>query len=135
VYRGQCAEFCGLQHANMRFQVVAESEDDFRAWYAAQLRPPPDPDTPRQKGWEVFRMRCAQCHTVSGTPAQGRVGPDLTHAAGRKRIAAGTLETTRGNLAGWVTDPHGVKPGVRMPANPLPPAELHPLLDYLETLK
>ena len=75
------------------------------------------------------------CHTVQGTTANARVGPNLTHVAGRSRIAAGTLPTTRGHLAGWVSDPHGVKPGVRMPANPLTPDQLHALLYYLETLR
>jgi cytochrome c oxidase subunit 2 len=136
-YWGQCAEFCGLQHANMRFQVVAESDDDFRKWYAAQLQPAAEPSTPTQrKGKDVFLSRaCVMCHTITGTPAAGRVGPDLTHVGSRPRIAAGTLERNRGNLAGWVTDPHGIKPGVRMPPNPLAPDELQVLLDYLESLK
>jgi cytochrome c oxidase subunit II len=134
---GQCAEFCGHQHANMRFQVVAEPEERFRDWLAAQRRPAVVPTTPGQKrGHDVFMAgTCANCHAVVGTPAAGRVGPDLTHLASRLRIAAGTLDNTRGNLAGWVTDPHGVKPGVRMPPNPVAPADLHALLDYLESLK
>ena len=134
---GQCAEFCGHQHANMRFQVVVHSEDDFRKWLAAARQPAPPPSTDAQKrGKQVFLTKqCVLCHTVNGTTAQARVGPDLTHLASRPRIAAGTLENTRGNLSGWVTDPHGIRPGVRMPPNPIPPADLHPLLDYLESLK
>jgi cytochrome c oxidase subunit 2 len=137
VFGGQCAEFCGHQHANMRFEVVAESEDDFQAWLAAQRAPAPDPATESQKrGKQVFMTNsCVLCHTISGTSAQSRVGPDLSHVAGRRKIAAGTLDNARGNLAGWVTDPHGVKPGVRMPPNPVAPADLHALLDYLESLK
>jgi cytochrome c oxidase subunit 2 len=75
------------------------------------------------------------CHNVTGTSAGGRMGPDLTHLAGRRTIGAGTLANTRGNLAGWIVNPHAVKPWVRMPANPLPPDELNALLAYLETLR
>jgi cytochrome c oxidase subunit 2 len=75
------------------------------------------------------------CHTVAGTTAGGRTGPDLTHLAGRRTLAAGTLANTRGNLGGWVVDPHSIKPGVLMPANPLSPRDLNALLDYLETLR
>jgi cytochrome c oxidase subunit 2 len=137
IYWGQCAEFCGQQHANMRFQVVAESADDFERWKAAQLQPAPEPKTASQKhGQQVFLTRtCVMCHTIGGTKAQARLGPPLTHVASRQRIAAGTLPNTRGNLAGWIGDPHGVKPGVRMIVNPLPSNELQDLLDYLETLK
>jgi cytochrome c oxidase subunit 2 len=75
------------------------------------------------------------CHTIQGTPARGKVGPDLTHLASRTRLAAGTLPNTRGHLAGWVSDPQRIKPGVRMPLNPLSAEELRTLLDYLESLK
>jgi cytochrome c oxidase subunit 2 len=134
---GQCAEFCGHQHANMRFLVVIEPEDDFKQWMESQRRPAPEPATEAQKaGQKVFLGRtCVMCHTIGGTPAQSRVGPDLTHLASRQRIAAGTLPNQRGHLAGWVADPQGVKPGVRMPVAPLAPGELQPLLDYLESLK
>ena len=134
---GQCAEFCGHQHANMRFQVVAEPEDDFRRWYEAGLRDALEPATAGQRrGREVFLTKqCVLCHTIGGTRAQARVGPDLTHIASRLRLAAGTLPNTRGNLAGWVTDAQGMKPGARMPPNPLAPEDLQALLDYLESLK
>lgn len=137
VFWGQCAEFCGLHHANMRLVVTAEPEADFRAWLAGQRHNAPEPAAPGQvRGREVFlKGTCVLCHTVQGTRAASRVGPDLTHVASRPRIAAGTLPTTRGHLAGWVTDPHGIKPGVRMPANPLAPEDLNALLDYLESLK
>jgi cytochrome c oxidase subunit II len=136
-YWGQCAEFCGLQHANMRFVVTAESEAEFQAWLANQRKEAPEPVTDGQKkGREAFvHGTCATCHTIQGTPAGGKVGPDLTHIASRPRIAAGTLPMTRGHLAGWISDPHSIKPGVRMPANPLKPDELQALLDYLESLK
>jgi cytochrome c oxidase subunit 2 len=137
VFRGQCAEFCGHQHANMRFEVVAELEVDFQRWLDRQRENAPAPVTPGQKrGQQVFLANtCVMCHTIAGTRAGSRVGPDLTHVASRSRIAAGTLPMTRGHLAGWINDPHGVKPGVRMVVSPLPPEDLQALLDYLETLK
>ena len=137
-YWGQCAEFCGLQHANMRLQVIVyDKEEDFQRWLESQRQPAPDPTTERQKrGQQVFLSgSCVMCHTITGTPAGSKVGPDLTHIASRPRIAAGTLSNNRGNLGGWVTDPHGIKPGVRMPQNPLAPDDLQSLLDYLESLK
>jgi cytochrome c oxidase subunit II len=136
-YWGQCAEFCGLQHANMRFLVVVESEEDYQKWLTAQRQPAHEPATETEKrGQKVFlKGTCVMCHTINGTPAQSNVGPELTHLASQLRIGAGTLPNTRGYLAGWVADPHGVKPGVRMPVNPLAPDELQSLLDYLESLK
>ena len=137
VYRGRCAEYCGLQHAKMDFVIVAEPPERFAAWYEAQLRSAPAPaDTLQQKGQQVFLSKgCALCHTIRGTPAGSRVGPDLTHLASRRTIAAGTLPNTRGHLAGWVSDPQKIKPGVKMPPNQLASDELHALLDYLQSLK
>jgi cytochrome c oxidase subunit II len=134
---GQCAEYCGYQHATMRFVVVAEPENEFEKWAEAQRQPAPGPETESQKkGLQVFLTRtCVMCHTIQGTPAQGKVGPDLTHLASRPKIASGTLLNTRGHLAGWILDPQKIRPGVHMPLNPLEPDELHALLDYLETLK
>ena len=134
---GQCAEFCGLQHANMRLLVVAEPEEKFQAWLAAQRQPAPTPVyESQQKGQQVFlSTTCVMCHTIRGTTAGGRVGPDLTHVAGRRILAAGAVRNTRGDLAGWVIDPQAKKPGTRMPQNPLNPDQVHALLDYLETLK
>jgi cytochrome c oxidase subunit II len=134
---GECAEFCGHQHAKMRFVVVAEPADSFAAWYDRQLQPAADPaDSSALRGREVFlQSSCPMCHTVAGTPAGSRVGPDLTHLASRSRIAAGTLPNTRGHLAAWVLDPQRIKPGVRMPPNALSSSDLHALLDYLESLR
>jgi cytochrome c oxidase subunit 2 len=136
VYGGRCAEFCGLQHAHMDFRIIAEPPDRFAAWYERQLRPAPPPADPLQlKGQQVFLSKgCVLCHTIRGTPAGSRVGPDLTHLAVRATIAAGTLPNTRGNLGGWVLDPQRIKPGARMPPNQLAPDELHALLSYLESL-
>ena len=137
VYRGQCAEFCGYQHAKMAFLVVAESPDRFAAWLDRQR------DTARtptgslaRRGQEVFLgSTCVMCHAIGGTPAGSRVGPNLTHLASRRTIAAGTLPNTRGHLAGWVVDPQQIKPGVRMPPNALAPGDLQALLAYLESLE
>ena len=136
-YRGQCAEFCGHQHAHMAFTVVAEPAEKFKAWYDAQLQSAAQPATPQQaRGLQVFLSApCAMCHRIQGTDAGGRVGPDLTHVASRPYLAAGTLENTRGHLAGWIVDPQKIKPGVRMPPNNLEPADLQALLDYLQSLK
>lgn len=136
-YRGQCAEFCGHQHAHMAFTVVAEPYDRFKAWYDAQLAPAAEPATAAQaQGRQVFlSSTCVMCHTIRGTEAGSRVGPDLTHVASRGTLAAGTLENTRGHLAGWVVDSQKVKPGNRMPPNNLEPADLQALLDYLQSLK
>jgi cytochrome c oxidase subunit 2 len=136
-YRGQCAEFCGYQHAHMAFTVIVESEEQFKAWYDAQLRPAAEPATPEQaRGQQVFLTSpCILCHRIQGTDAGGAVGPDLTHIASRPTLAAGTLENTRGQLAGWVVDSQGIKPGNRMPPNNLEPQDLQSLLDYLQSLK
>jgi cytochrome c oxidase subunit 2 len=137
VYRGQCAEFCGHQHAHMAFTVVAESPEKFKAWYDAQLQSAAQPQTPEQaRGQQVFLSSpCVMCHKIQGTDAGGNVGPDLTHVASRSHIAAATLENTRGHLAGWIVDPQRIKPGTRMPPNNLEPADLQALLDYLQSLK
>ena len=134
---GQCAEFCGHQHAHMRFVVIADSPDKFDAWLVAQRAPSTQPVNDEQtKGQQVFLgSPCIMCHTIRGTDAGGAVAPDLTHLASRKAIAAGTLPLTRGHLAGWITDSQEIKPGNRMPPVPLPPEDLQTLLSYLESLK
>jgi cytochrome c oxidase subunit 2 len=137
VYRGQCAEFCGHQHANMAFLVVAEPADSFAAWLARQRDTASTPgDSVALRGQEVFlASSCVMCHAIQGTPAGSRVGPDLTHLASRRTLGAGTLPNTRGNLAGWIVDPQRIKPGVRMPPNELAPNDLQALLAYLERLQ
>ena len=137
VYRGQCAEYCGQQHAKMAFLVIAQRPDSFAGWLAAQRDTALTPTTElARRGQEVFlASSCVMCHAIAGTPAGSRVGPDLTHLASRRTIAAGTLPNTRGNLAGWIVDPQKIKPGTRMPPNQLKPADLQALLAYLETLK
>jgi cytochrome c oxidase subunit 2 len=136
-YRGQCAEFCGLEHALMALLVEAEPNDRFEAWAARQRQPAAEPlDALARRGQEVFLGKsCVMCHTVTGTTANGRLGPDLTHLASRRTIASGMFPNNRGHLAGWIADPQSLKPGVNMPANSLPPDDLQALLAYLETLK
>jgi cytochrome c oxidase subunit 2 len=136
-YRGQCAEFCGWQHAHMGLLVVVEPRESFEAWRAAQIAPAAPPqDDERRRGERVFlASSCVMCHTVRGTPAGGRTGPDLTHLASRQSIAAGTLPLTRGSLAAWIVDPQAIKPGVHMPVVPLEPAEVDPLAAYLAGLR
>ena len=137
IYRGQCAEYCGAQHAKMALVVVAEAPDRFERWLAANRAPAPQPATAEQeRGKEVVeRGPCAMCHNISGTLAGGRTAPDLTHIASRSTIAAGWLPNTTGNLAGWISDPQHIKPGCRMPATGLGSDELQAVLTYLETLK
>jgi cytochrome c oxidase subunit 2 len=137
-YWGECAEYCGLQHSHMNLEVVAESDADFRRWMQQQREPAPSDTTNpvTLAGLDAFhRSGCAICHTIQGTDAQGRIGPDLTHLASRSRIAAGTLANTRGNLAGWISNSQALKPGNQMPTMQLTPQQLRDLLAYLETLK
>ncbi|MBP2312157.1 cytochrome c oxidase subunit II [Azospirillum soli] len=136
-YRGQCAEFCGLQHAHMALTVVVESPEDFNAWKEAQLAPAPEPASDEQKrGKAVFlSSACSMCHGIRGTTASASVAPDLTHLASRPTIAAGTLPYNRGNLAAWIADPQRIKPGNHMPLVGVPPPDLQALVAYLDSLK
>lgn len=137
VYRGMCAEFCGHQHAQMQFLVVAEPPEKFQAWLAAQRLPAPPPKTPLEtRGQQVFlQLQCALCHTIRGTEAGGTVGPDLTHIASRRTLGAGILPNTRGHLGGWIVNAQSVKPGNRMPPTVVRSEDLNALLAYLESLK
>jgi cytochrome c oxidase subunit 2 len=137
VYRGQCAEFCGMQHAKMAFYIIAEPKPKFAAWMAAaSSTPAPPTDSTLLYGQRVFLSSgCAVCHTIGGTPAQSTVGPALTHLKSNSTIAAGTLANTRENLTNWIRNPQAFKPGVRMPPAPLGPVQLNALVSYLETLK
>jgi cytochrome c oxidase subunit 2 len=136
-YRAQCAEYCGLQHAHMALDVIVESAADFQLWEAAQRQPAPAPATPlAQAGYAYVTSReCSTCHNIAGTSANGTVAPDLTHVAGRRTIAAGTLPMSRAGLYAWIADPQGVKPGNNMPYVGLNADELHAVAAYLETLK
>jgi cytochrome c oxidase subunit 2 len=128
-YRGQCAEFCGLQHAHMGFYVFADAPVNFRAWLARQSHPASSPEA------GLFDDKCGACHAIRGTPAESDVGPDLTHLASRTSLAALALPNTAGHLAQWIRDPQSVKPGSQMPAVPLTQLEIAKLVAYLESLR
>ncbi len=142
VYRGECAEFCGLQHAHMGFMVVAESQEAFETWIAEQQQPAAAPSEDlAMRGQEVFlEAGCAYCHMVRGLDdshidaSDIDLGPDLTHLNSRLTIAGATLTNNRGNLAGWIVDPQHIKPGVLMPVNRIESQDLQALLAYLESL-
>jgi cytochrome c oxidase subunit 2 len=137
VYRGQCAEFCGRQHAHMAFDVVAEPDAQFERWLDGQRQPAPAPQTAAQiRGRDLFlEKQCVLCHAVRGTLAGGLVGPDLTHIGGRGKIASGTLQNTARDMAAWIRDPQHFKPGSQMPPARLSDADAQALADYLVSLK
>lgn len=138
VFRGQCAEFCGAQHARMAFFVIAQPRAEFDAWMAQQRAPAAAPTSDiARRGLEIFRNnRCMECHTVRGIDGiaiDTRKGPDLTHIASRTHLAGGTLKNNRDNLKRIIADSQGVKPGSRMPSFPdLDADELEALAAYLE---
>ena len=137
VYRGQCAEFCGHQHAKMALYIIAEPKVQYEAWVKHSQQPAPEPgDSVTKRGQQVFlTSSCALCHAIEGTSAASNAGPNLTGIGGRRTIAAGTLPNTRGNLAGWIVDPQRIKPGTHMPPNALESKDLDALLTYLQSLK
>ena len=137
VYRGQCAEFCGLQHAHMAFAVLALSPDEFGRWRDHENENANGPtDELGKQGEQLFRARgCALCHNIRGTLAGGQLGPDLTHVGSRTTVAAGTLPMTPATLGAWIADPQHIKPGNYMPKMPLQSDELIAILRYLEQLK
>lgn len=139
-YLGQCAEFCGLQHAKMRILVVAEEREDFDEWLSLMQQPPPpvepSDDNLLFEGQQAFLgSACVYCHTIDGTNATGTLGPDLTHLASRQRLASNVIPNTRGHLAGWILDPQSIKPGTQMPPMQLSADQLEALLDYLGSLE
>jgi cytochrome c oxidase subunit 2 len=138
VVRGQCAEFCGIAHGKMAFYVVVESEADYRAWLTAQQAPAVSAlDSRAAAGQQVFfNNSCAVCHGIKGTPADGGVGPDLTHLASRSTFGAGFFQINADNLSEWVRDPRDLKPGVNMPSfSNLSDDEVQDLVAYLLSLK
>ncbi len=137
VYRGECAEFCGIEHAKMNFVVIVQTQAQFGAWLArAELTPSPPDGEAAQRGELVFvREPCAGCHTIKGTQAQGTVGPDLTNIGSRLTLGAATIPNTAGNLAGWIANAQAIKPGALMPPMALSASDLHDLVTYLEGLK
>lgn len=137
VYRSLCAEYCGLQHAQMHMTVVALAPAEFEQWMAHEGSDAVSPSDPlAQAGQQVFLGKgCLYCHAIRGAGAAGEVGPDLTHLASRLTLAAGSLENNTGNLGGWILDPQHIKPGALMPPTPLSGQELQELLAYLNSLK
>jgi cytochrome c oxidase subunit II len=136
-YRGQCAEFCGPQHAHMAMYVYADPPDRFKRWLAHMSQPRVAPASAEaRRGEQVFENQaCASCHQIRGTPAQGHIGPDLTHVGTRSTLAALTIPNRPGDLADWILDPQHVKPGNRMPALNLPNEDFRAVLAYVEGLK
>jgi len=136
VYRGQCTQYCGVQHAHMAFEVVAQPPDEFARWLKTQRAAAAAPATPAaQRGERVFDAHCAACHTIRGTDAHGAQAPDLTHLLSRRLIAAGTLVNTPANLHAWIAHAQRIKPGTLMPEFDLAPADAHDLDAWLTTLK
>jgi cytochrome c oxidase subunit 2 len=138
VFRGQCAEYCGAQHAKMALHVIAMAPPDYQAWLAARGRPAAAPTDPLlRRGQALFAdNRCGLCHTVRGTPADGALGPDLTHVGGRMQLAAGTLPNGGDALAAWITTSQHIKPGSLMPAyRQFSGEDLRALVAYLESLR
>lgn len=136
-HKSTCAEFCGLQHYQMGLRVVAEPAGAFADWIESQREPALEPDgATAGRGRDLFMgSDCATCHTVRGTPADGDVGPDLTHLASRQELGAGALPNTPMDLASWVANPHTVKEGVDMPAAGLSQEEIDAIVAYLGTLE
>lgn len=134
-YRGQCGEFCGISHANMRLLVVAEHAEQFEAWAERLVAPPAEPTGEAAQGYQAFLAGgCVGCHAIQGV-SQSVVGPDLTHFGSRKTLASGMLPNTPEHLARWIANPQAVKPGALMPKLPLTREQLSALVAYLRSLK
>ena len=135
LFLGQCAQYCGVQHAKMLLRVSVDSPADFAAWVQAQQKPAVE-DATVAAGRRVFESNaCMNCHTITGTVANGRFGPDLTHLMSRATIASGIAKNTDHNLRVWVKDPSAFKPGCLMPAMQLSDADLDAVVSYMETLR
>ena len=134
-YVGNCAEYCGLQHARMLLRVIAHTPDDFQKWVAAQKQPPVDNPQLRAGRDAFFSTSCVNCHAIKGTKAKGQFGPDLTHLMSRETLGAGVIANTAENLRAWVRDPQHIKPGALMPNMQLTDGELNQMVAYLSSLK
>jgi cytochrome c oxidase subunit 2 len=135
VFLGQCAQYCGTQHAKMLLRVSVDTPEDFAAWVRSQQQAPVD-DPRVIAGRHIFETTaCINCHAITGTVANGRFGPDLTHLMSRDTIASGAAENTQENLRLWIQNPDAIKPGSLMPAMKLNDADLDALVAYMETLR
>jgi cytochrome c oxidase subunit II len=135
IFLGQCAQYCGTQHAKMLLRVYVDSSEEFATWVLAQQQPAVL-DENVTAGRRVFETTaCINCHAIGGTVANGRFGPDLTHLMSRHTIASGAAENTKANLRLWIQKPDAIKPGSLMPAMQLSNTDLDALVDYLETLR
>jgi cytochrome c oxidase subunit 2 len=136
IYRGQCGEYCGQQHAHMAFEVIASPPDQFESWRQQQLQPAVQHAQSNPGGsHDLFVAKCGICHTVRGTRAQGILGPDLTHVMSRSKIGAATLPNTPAQLAAWIADPQHIKPGNYMPTLSLSGPEMASIRQYVEKLR
>jgi cytochrome c oxidase subunit 2 len=137
-YTGQCAEFCGAQHAHMRLLAVTQNPEEYEAWLEAQRKPAPQPEAQDAvAGEQIFVTGpCSMCHTVRGTIAGGRVAPDLTHIGSRQFIAANSFPNNDAYLEAWITHAQSLKPGAQMPdLTQFNGEQLHDLVAYLDQLK
>lgn len=137
IYEGTCSEFCGVQHAWMRIRVIAQDTGDFQRWLTAEAMPALQPITgPARSGRTIFMgLTCAGCHTIKGTVAMGRAGPDLTHLASRETLLSGKMENTDENLEKWLSHPQKIKPGAHMPDFIFNKDTITALVAYLHTLQ
>jgi len=140
VWRGQCAEFCGTQHALMAFEVVVHEPDDFDRWLidrreAVERRTTTRPAVLAHGEELFFQHGCYSCHAIEGTDAKSTIGPDLTHLGNRRTLGAAAIPNNYGNLAGWIANPQTIKPGSLMPPTYLEPGDLHAVVEYLLSLE
>jgi cytochrome c oxidase subunit 2 len=135
-YRGQCSQYCGFQHANMSFEVYVQRPPAYRAWLSGQERGAGTALSPSEQAGERLFMssQCESCHTIAGTPAQGTIGPNLTHLASRVGLASEEIPNTPRELAAWIRNPQAIKPGTRMPDLGLSPGQVSELVSYLDAL-
>jgi cytochrome c oxidase subunit 2 len=134
-YLGNCAEYCGTQHANMFIRVIVQPQDEFQKWVKAQQQPAVEDPSAAAGKQAYLALSCVSCHTVRGTTSAGKFGPDLTHLMSRETLASGMMRNTRQNLRSWVQDPQAMKPGCLMPSMQLTNKQLDAVVSYLVTLK
>jgi cytochrome c oxidase subunit 2 len=135
LYEGQCAQFCGVQHAKMLLRVYADTPEQFAAWVKREQQPGAQDPAVAAGRHEFESQACVNCHAIAGTSARGQFGPDLTHLASRKTIASGAADNTAESLEHWIADPDLIKPGALMPSMHLTPDQVHEITIYLNTLQ